>query len=380
MLNTEFWPVKDLLQQGIHDGLHPGAQLCVLLNGEIVADFAIGETIVGSAMGLAPDSVMPLFSSAKPITAVALGVLAESGRLNFDDPVATHIPEFAAHGKSDIQIKHLLNHTSGIADDYLADGGQSRSDVIARISDSHTIEGWIPGERSAYNPTAGWHILGEVIERASGTSFEAFIQDFILDPLEMAGTYPNLPPDLADELGFRRVAMHDSRRDPMTVHPAYTPEHLGRFVRPGSSFHGPAHDMVKFYSMLLQGGASQNGNEIISKETVETLTTRQHEGLLDETFGVVMDRGLGFFVDSQRHSPAVPYGYSTLASSATFGHGGKESSVGFADPEKQLAVSLIFNGMPGEPKHDRRLKKALSAVYEAVSKLTTRQSSHRNTP
>ena len=79
-----------------------------------------------------------------------------------------------------------------------------------------------------------------------------------------------------------------------------------------------------------------------------------------------MDRGLGFFIDSQRHSPAVPYGYGIAASSATFGHGGKESSTGFADPERGLAVSLIFNGMPGETKHDRRLKRALSAMYEAV--------------
>ena len=358
--------MKDLLEQGIHDGLHPGAQLCVSLDGEVVADFAVGETIVGSGIPVTPDSIMPLFSSAKPITAVALGVLADSGRLNFDDPVATHIPEFTAHGKSNIQIKHLLNHTSGIADDYLADGGQSRAEVITRLNESHTIEGWTPGERSAYNPTAGWHILGEVIERASGTSLESFIQDFILDPLEMDDTYPNVPPDLANELGSRIVAMHDSRRDPMTVHPEYTSEHLGRFVRPGHGFHGPAHDMVKFYSMLLQGGTGQNGSEIISEETTKLLTTSQHEGLLDETFGVVMDRGLGFFIDSQRHGPAVPYGYSTSASSTTFGHGGKESSVGFADPEIQLAVSLIFNGMPGEPKHDRRLKRVLAAVYEPI--------------
>jgi len=63
---------------------------------------------------ITPDSVMPLFSSAKPITAVAIGVLADSARLNFDEPVATHIPEFAARGKSNIQIKHLLNQTSGL--------------------------------------------------------------------------------------------------------------------------------------------------------------------------------------------------------------------------------------------------------------------------
>jgi CubicO group peptidase (beta-lactamase class C family) len=55
------------------------------------------------------------------------------------------------------------------------------------------------------------------------------------------------------------------------------------------------------------------------------------------------------------------------ASSGTFGHGGKESSNGFADPELGLAVSLIFNGMTGERKHDRRLKQTLAKVYEALT-------------
>jgi len=79
-----------------------------------------------------------------------------------------------------------------------------------------------------------------------------------------------------------------------------------------------------------------------------------------------MDRVLGFFIDSQRHSPAVPCRYGRAASHLTFGHGGKESSTGFADPERGLAVALVFNVMPGEPKHDRRLKQVLGAVYEAV--------------
>ncbi len=306
-----FQPVKDLLEQQIEDGLHPGAQICVVKDGQLLADFAVGETVAGTGIPLTNNSAMPLFSSAKPITAVALGVLVESGRLNFDDPVVTHIPEFAANGKSAIQIKHLMNHTSGLADDALADGGTNRVEVITRLNNSETVDDWIPGERSAYLPTAGWHILGEVIERVSGTSFESFVQSFILDPLEMVNTYPNVDPELAQQLGDQRATMHDSRRLPNTVNPAYTPEHLGRFVRPGSSFHVSAHDMVKFYSMLLNGGAAQSDEQIISPDTVATLTTRQHSGLLDETYGVVMDRGLGFFVDSQRHSPAVPYGYGT---------------------------------------------------------------------
>jgi CubicO group peptidase (beta-lactamase class C family) len=366
VIPASFEPVKNLLEQQIQDGLHPGAQLSVAINEELIADFAVGERVVDSGVELKTHSVMPLFSSAKPITAVALGVLADLGRLSFDDPVATHIPEFGASGKSGIQIKHIMNHTSGLADDALADGGTNRDEVIARLSASGVVDGWNPGERSAYIPTAGWHILGEIIERASGSSFESFVQDFVLAPTGMSRTFSNVEPDFAVELGDDLGVMHDSRRQPMTTSAAYTPERLGRFVRPGSSFHGPAHDMVKFYSMLLNDGVSSSGEQIISEETVNRLTTRQHEGLLDETFGVVMDRGLGFFVDSQRHSPAVPYGYGTAASPLSFGHGGKESSTGFADPEKGLAVSLIFNGMPGEPKHDRRLKRVLAALFDAI--------------
>jgi len=366
LLPSDFESVRDVLTSQIEDGLHPGAQLCVFLGGEMLANFAVGETVVDSGVRLQVDSVMPLFSSAKPITAVALGILADSGRLSFDDPVATHIPEFAAHGKSSIQIKHVMNHTSGLADDALADGGDSRADVIARLSASKTIAGWEPGTRSAYIPTAGWHILGEIVERASGSTFESFVQDFILDPLGMNNTFPNVTPQLASGLGDRLSVMHESGRRGIAVHRAYTPERLGRFVRPGSSFHGTAIDMVKFYAMLLNKGVAASGDTVLSAETVDALTARQHDGLMDETFGVVMDRGLGFFIDSQRHGPGVPYGYGLAAGATTFGHGGKESSTGFADPGRGLAVSLIFNGMPGEPRHDRRLKQVLAAVYEVV--------------
>lgn len=362
-----FNPVKNLLEQQIQEGLHPGAQLCVAIDGEVIADFGVGETVVGSGVQVTNESIMPLFSSAKPITAVALGILADSGLLNFDDPVISYIPEFGSHGKSSIQIKHILNHTSGLAEDALADGVTSRAEVIGRLIDSHTMEGWNPGARSAYIPTTGWHILGEVVERASGNSFNSFVKDFVLNPLGMNNTYPNVNPELAAELGDRRAAMHDSRREPMVMNVAYSPERLGRFVRPGSSFHGTARDMVGFYSMLLNDGVTSDCKQIISESTISALTMTNHEGLLDETFGVVMDRGLGFFVDSQRYSPAVPYGFGASASSRTFGHGGKESSNGFADPERGLAVSLIFNGMPGESKHDRRLKQTLAKVYEAMT-------------
>ena len=86
--------------------------------------------------------------------------------------------------------------------------------------------------------------------------------------------------------------------------------------------------------------------------------------MLDETFGQVMDWGLGFLLDNKRYGPAIPYGYGRHASARTFGHSGKESSTGFADPDAGLVVTVVFNGMPGEPKHDRRLRHVTAAIYE----------------
>ena len=88
-------------------------------------------------------------------------------------------------------------------------------------------------------------------------------------------------------------------------------------------------------------------------------------GMFDETFRHVMDWGLGFIVDSKRYGPeTVPYGFGPHASSRTFGHGGAESSIGFADPEAGLVVAWVANGMPGEARHNRRNRAINAAIYE----------------
>ena len=95
------------------------------------------------------------------------------------------------------------------------------------------------------------------------------------------------------------------------------------------------------------------------------MTTAQRVGLFDETFKHVMDWGLGLIVDSNRYgADTVPYGYGPYSSPRTFGHGGSQSSVGMADPEHALVVCVAFNGLPGEGKHDIRLRRFMAAVYE----------------
>ena len=88
-------------------------------------------------------------------------------------------------------------------------------------------------------------------------------------------------------------------------------------------------------------------------------------GLLDESFRHVIDWGLGFVRDSNRYgTDTVPYGFGRHCSTRTFGHGGSQCCVGFADPEHSLAVGLAVNGRPGEDRHQARFRGALTALYE----------------
>ena len=100
------------LVDGIERGLHPGAMLYVSVDGKPIADIGVGEARAGTPM--TPDSMVVWFSMTKPSVAVSVAQQWERGALELDDPVVRHLPEFGAHGKDIITIRHLLTHTAGI--------------------------------------------------------------------------------------------------------------------------------------------------------------------------------------------------------------------------------------------------------------------------
>jgi CubicO group peptidase (beta-lactamase class C family) len=92
--------------------------------------------------------------------------------------------------------------------------------------------------------------------------------------------------------------------------------------------------------------------------------------MVDATFKHVLDWGLGLIVSSVQYgAETVPYGYGHHASSRTFGHSGYRSSVGFADPERGLAVAVAFNGTPGNEQHEMRVRSVLDSIYEDLRAL-----------
>lgn len=354
------------IEEGIRHRLHLGAQVFVSLHGEPQADFAVGENRPGEP--LTADHLMLWLSSTKPVAAVAIAQLWEGGRLELDDPVAQHIPEFAANGKARITLRHLLTHTAGIR---LLDVGwpdHSWEEIVARICGMRPEPRWVPGEKAGYHTASSWFVLGEVIRRLDGRPFDRYVREEIFEPLGLHDSWVGMPPErylsykAAGRLGA--MWMSEGSEGPEIKDHGWDSE--ARCIRsnPGGNGYGPVRELGRFYEMLLARG-SLAGRRVLSPQAVEAMTARQRTGMVDATFKHVLDWGLGFIVNSNQYgAETVPYGYGHHASARTFGHSGYRSSVGFADPERGLAVALAFNGTPGNERHEARVRSVLDAVYE----------------
>ena len=147
-----------VIRQGIATGCHIGAQIYVSLNGEVVADFALGEAQPGVPMRA--DTIMLWLSATKPITAVAVAQLWEEGKLSLDDPVCRFIPEFGKRGKEEITIRQLLTHTAGFRTADKIPAELSWDESIERICQTPLGAGWVPGRKAGYHISSSWMILG----------------------------------------------------------------------------------------------------------------------------------------------------------------------------------------------------------------------------
>lgn len=351
-----------VLREGMAAGLHIGAQWYVSRDGRCVADEALGESRPGVAMS--QDTLIFWLSATKPVAAVAIGQLWEQDRLQLDDAVARHIPEFAVKGKESITIRHILTHTCGFR--WLETGWPQTpwDEIIAKICAMPIERGWIPAQRAGYHPMTSWFILGEIVRRADGRPFERYVREEIFEPLEMRDSWIGMPAERWEAYGDRIGILQQTDKQPIQPLPGFDTEAAATNCRPAANGMGPIRELGCFYEALLAGGALA-GRRILRPETVRAFTTRQRIGMFDETFKHVIDWGLGFIVNSNRYGiDTVPYGFGPYAGEETFGHNGKQSSSAFADPEHDLVVAIVCNGTPGEVAHDRRMRAIHSAIYQ----------------
>ena len=344
-----------LLEKLQQEKVQIGSQVFISRHGKTLADFAMGLSRQDVAM--TPETMMIWFSSTKAVTAVAVAQQWERGKFELDDPVAKFIPEFGNRGKEAVTIRHVLTHRGGFR---MADGGnasltRTMPDNLKVIYQAELEAGWVPGKKAGYHPTSGWFILGELVQRTSGKPFSRYVREEIFLPLGMQDCWIGMPVDRFKAYGNRIGWMHATPRGgEIRATPIPNSEAFSTDCSPGANGRGPMRELARFYEMLLNRG-TLNGKRIVSSQTVDAMSARQRTGMMDQTFGIVLDWGLGFIIDA--------FLYGKYCSDRAFGHAGAQSSVGFCDPEHGLVVAMVLNGMPGSLVHNQRMLDLSTAIY-----------------
>lgn len=171
----------------------PGVAVIVVDDGEVVYRGARGLADMENGLPLTPDSVFRLGSITKQFTAAAIMLLVEREELSLDDPLTKFIPDYPTNGET-VTVEHLLTHTSGIVS-YTGIPGYMATEVRKDLTTDELIDvfkgletEFSPGEEWKYN-NSGYVLLGAIIERVSGQSYEEFIEENIFDPLGMDNSY-----------------------------------------------------------------------------------------------------------------------------------------------------------------------------------------------
>ena len=322
-----------------------GAVALVAGRDKVLSVDAVGFADVASRKRMKPDTMFWIASQSKPMTATALMMLVDEGKIALDDPVEKYLPEFrglmvvaekdASHmllrkPAHSITIREVLSHVSGLpfksaAEEPTLDGLPL---AVAVRSYAMTPLQTEPGTSFQYS-NAGINTAARIIEVVSGMKYEEFMQRRLFDPLGMKNTtfWPN-------KAQARRVAKSyranktNAALEEISISQLIYPltDRTRRFPMPAGGLFSTARDTAAFCQMLLNGGAL-HGRRYVSEAALKELTKRQTPASVKESYG------LGF-----------------AAGPDWFGHGGAQATNMEIRPAEGLAIVWMVQhaGFPGD--------------------------------
>lgn len=340
-------------------GVHPALALCIRRHGQVVLDRAIGHAR-GNGPGddadtpkvpATPETPFCVFSTSKAYTAMAIHVLVERGALRLEDRIADFIPAYAAHGKGETTIAHVLSHRAGVptlpGDVLGLDRLDDREYIIRAIAESKPFVK--PGTRLAYHAVSGGFILAEVVERATGTPLREVLHDAILGPLRFRwGNYGVAEADIpAVAVNYATGARLPPPVSTLTrrvlglpwdevVETSNDPRFLTR-VLPSANIVTTANELSRFFEIFRCGG-ELDGVRVIAPETLRTALTQQSRLEVDLSLIFPTRFAYGLMLGAKVISP---FGLDT---DTAFGHLGLINIMGWADPERGISCGLLNSG------------------------------------
>lgn len=360
-----------------------GASLCVYLHGSPVVDLYGGLADARRNVPWTKNTVGVIFSCTKGLMSILAAMLVERGQLDYDARVTRYWPEFGAAGKSDVRVRHLLNHQAGLSAtrEYLrVDDVLDWSRMTTLLAAQEPL--WPPGNGYAYHAlTHGW-LVGELVRRVTGKSVSAAFRDMIAAPLS-ASAWIGLPqsefahmthlvvgPSLAAEVatGGKGSSSQDWLARATTLGEAFPPT----LAEPDAGFNDPrlweatipgaggitnAHELAKIWSATVW---STDGVRLLQPETVRLATRVQTAGPPVFEVPPPWSRwGMGFQLDSEARRYLTP---------ESFGHDGAGGQVGFAEPSLGLGFAYTTNRMEGAG--DSRATSVIDALRSSTGLAT----------
>jgi len=349
--------IRTRMEEAVARGGIFGAVTLVAQGGKVVHHEAVGSLDASKSKPMAKDSIFQIMSMTKPVTGVAVMMLAEEGRLALTDPVEKHLPEFrglqvisARHADGSVTVRKpsrlitlrdLLTHTSGLPEygpeetAFYSHMKLTLAEAVLQWSQSRLL--FEPGTKWQYsNP--GIAALGRIVEVISGQKYEDFLAERIFAPLGMT-----------DSFFFPPAAKHARIADVMVGMPSGKPVGMGdRIFRKGAKYSMPegglystATDLLAFYQMNLNRG-TYNGKRLLAPASVDVMTKWHNLGMTPAAHGAGQGYGLSWAVVKE------PLGELMLTPAGCYGHGGAFGTLGMVDPKNNaVLVYLIQRTGPG---------------------------------
>jgi len=342
-----------------------GAAVAVYHEGVLVVDAWTGAR---DAFGTPwqSDTMAMSFSTTKGVIATTVHRLVDRGLIDYDEPVATYWPEFAAAGKERITVRQLLNHSAGLHHlrDVISDAYEMLDWDLVTARLAAEAPRYTPGTRHGYHGITYGFLVGEVIQRVTGTTVQEAVDTEIVKPLGLDGMTIGAPPDQRDRIaelivrfGNAQRAERNARRAARFARlrpaiDAFMVPESDRLFASSDVLNSPipaingcftARSLARMYAALAGGGVL-DGERFLSAETLRR-ATEIHTTSIDIVVGFRMRWRLGYHLAATTRG-IIPNG---------FGHFGFGGSGAWADPDNNLAVAFVCNRVAGTPFGDTRL-------------------------
>jgi CubicO group peptidase (beta-lactamase class C family) len=381
--------IHDVIQAHLESKDLAGAVTLVMRKGKVVHFEAHGLMDLESNQPMRTDTLFRMASMTKPLTAVAVLMLMEDGKLILSDPVSKFIPEFknpkvavwnlpndpAGAGyhlvpaDREITLKDLLSHTSGLANAgegpageffrraNLARGG-SLAERIKRLAPLPL--NFQPGTQWEYSPSTGFDTLGRVVEILSGLTLEQFFQQRIFAPLGMTNSFFTIPAGRLSDVATLYAKREQALVKPNAPQPTAS---SGDYFSGAGGVTSSAQDYLQFCQMLLNNG-QWNGKRLLSRKSVELMTDNAIGNLDLRNYMEGEDsrqnlRGYGFGLGVRVRRSTGAGGW--LGTVGDYGWAGAFGTYFWIDPKEQLIGMVLMSTRVA------RLRTEIpNAVYQAI--------------